>query len=118
MSIQEKFGNFKKFVKDVAKNQETIALYADMNWFKLQAMAYTLLPNRHRLDEIVAAMQDKLDFPDEHKAKFKRYMELFVEYMAGESQDAAKPPEYITSESMSYNDRLALYMKEQAQKNL
>ena len=112
MSIQDKFENFKKFVMQVSKNQETIDLYSEMSWFKLQAMAYTLLlPNRHRLDEIVKSMQEKLDFPDEHRPKFKRYMELFVDYMSG--TESTKPPEYVTSPSMSFEERMALFMKEQ-----
>jgi hypothetical protein len=117
MSIQEKFENFKVFVKQVSKNQETIALYEDMSWMKLQSMAYVLLlPNRNRLDEIIPEMQKKLDFSDEHLPKFKRYIELFVEYISGGSE--TKPPEYITSQNMSFDDRMALYMKEQQLKNL
>jgi len=117
MSIQEKFENFKAFVKQVSKNQETITLYDDMSWLKLQSMAYVLLlPNRDRLDEIVLEMQSRLDFPDEHLPKFKRYIELFVEYISGDSD--TKPPEYITSPNMSFEDRMALYMMEQQRKNL
>jgi hypothetical protein len=117
MSIEEKFVNFKAFVKQVSKNQTTVALYQDMSWLKLQAMAYTLLlPNRGKLDEIILAMQEKLDFEDEHRPKFKRYLELFVDYLGGDTHDQA--PEYITSENMSFEDRMALYLKEQASKNL
>ena len=117
MSIQEKFENFKKFVKEVSKNQEAIALYEDMSWFKLQGMAYVLLlPNRHRLDDIIPTMQEKLDFPDEHVPKFRRYIELFIDYIDGRSDN--QPPEYITSQNMSFDDRMALYMKEQQRNNI
>ena len=117
MSIQDKFENFKKFVKQVSKNRESIAQYDGMSWLKLQALAYTLLlPNRDRLDEIIGTMQARLDFPDEHKPKFKRYIELFVDYLDGKSDN--QPPEYITSQNMSFEDRMALYMKEQELKNI
>eukprot|EP00035_Acanthoeca_spectabilis_P017073 m.356714 g.356714 ORF g.356714 m.356714 type:complete len:115 (+) comp16606_c0_seq6:4541-4885(+) len=112
MSIEEKFHNFKAFVKEVSRNNETIQLYEDMTWFKLQAMGYTLLlPHKDKLDDIVKGMQEKLDFDDEHSDKFKRYMELFIEYLGGELE-TSKPPEYITSECMSFEERMAMYMKE------
>ena len=102
MSIRQKFDNFKAFVKAVSKNESTIARYDAMSWLQLQAMAYTLLlPNRHNLDEVVKRMQARLDFPDEHLPKFRRYMELFIEYLAGEP------------ESTGFEERLKRYMDSQ-----
>jgi hypothetical protein len=116
--MDEKFANFKQFVKQVSNNQETIEEYQDMSWMKLQALAYVLLlPNRDNLDEIVLEMQKKLDFPDEHIGKFRRYIDLFVEYLAGETNQPG-PPEYISAKDMAFEERIRLYMKEQSDKNL
>ena len=118
MSMEEKFANFKQFVKEVSNNQEIIEEYQNMSWMKLQALAYVLLlPNRDRLDEIVGEMQKRLDFPDEHRGKFRRYIDLFVEYLAGETNSAG-PPEYISSQNMDFETRMRLYMEEQDRKNL
>jgi len=118
MSMEEKFANFKQFVKEVSNNQEIIEEYQNMSWMKLQALAYVLLlPNRDRLDEIVGEMQKRLDFPDEHRGKFRRYIDLFVEYLAGETNSGG-PPEYISSQNMDFETRMRLYMEEQDRKNL
>jgi hypothetical protein len=110
MDIEKKFTNFKTFVKQISKNQEVIKEYENMSWFKLQAMAYVLLlPNRSKLGEIVKEMQTRLEFDDEHLSKFRRYIDLFVEYISGE------PPEYITATDMTLDERMKLYEKEQNQ---
>lgn len=113
MSIEEKFDNFKRFVKEVSTNQDTIAQYEKMDWFKLQAIAYTLLlPNRDKLEsDILPEMQRRLGFPDYHMPKFRNYIELFVEYLAGES--AEKPAEYVTAPEMSFEERMRLFMETQ-----
>jgi hypothetical protein len=116
--MDEKFANFKQFVKLVSKNQEIIEEYQEMSWMKLQALAYVLLlPNRDRLDEIVQEMQKKLDFPDESLPKFRRYIDLFVEFLAGEG-DNSGPPEYISALNMAFEERMKLYMQEQEDKNI
>ena len=101
MDIQQKFDNFKIFVKQISHNQDVIDEYQDMTWMKLQALAYVLLlPHRDRLDEIVGEMQNKLDFPDQHLPKFRRYIDLFVEYLAGD-------------DDMSFDDRMELYLEQE-----
>ena len=117
MLIEEKFQNFKNFVKEISRNDETMKLCQDMTFLKLQALSYTLLlPNKHKLDEILKGMQEKLDFDDEHLPKFKRYLELFIEYLGGSIQEQ-QPPAYITSTSMTIEERMALYLKESQRGN-
>jgi hypothetical protein len=114
MDIEKKFENFKKFVKDIARNPEVLAEYENMTWFKLQALAYVLLlPNRGRLDEIVPEMQEKIEFDDEHLSKFRRYIDLFVEYISGEAPSQPTVPEYITSQNMEFQERMRLYMEDE-----
>lgn len=110
-SIQDKFDNFKRFVVQISKNKQTVKEYENMSWFKLQALALGLLvPNRHQLDEIIPEMQKRLDFEDQHRDKFRRYIELFIEYLAGEQ--AVKPPDYITG-TMPFEERMKKYMEAQ-----
>jgi len=117
MSIETKFENFKQFVQDISSEPAVIDEYKNMSWFKLQALGYVLLvPNRNSLNEIAENMRLKLGFDQEHLPKFTRYLELFVEYLAGESPDIA--PEYITSQDMSFEERIARYQCEQEKKNL
>eukprot|EP01147_Barroeca_monosierra_P003500 gene3500-6126_t len=64
-SVDQKFENFKQFVKEISKNGEVIQEYQDMTFFKLQALALVILiPNKHNLDSIIPKMQEKLDFED------------------------------------------------------
>lgn len=114
--METKFENFKQFVQEISPNSEVLDQYRNMSWFKLQTIGYVLLvPNRDNLDQIVDAMRDKLRFDEQHLPKFRRYIELFVEYLAGE-QPRKTPPDYITSKEMSFEERIMAY--EQAHKKL
>jgi hypothetical protein len=67
-----------------------------------------ILPQRHKLDTVVEAMQERLDFDDVHRPRFKRYLELFVDYLADDA------PDYITSQNMSFEERMSRYLSDQA----
>ena len=102
MSVEEKLDNFKLFVKEISRNDETIQDYMDMSFFKLQGLAYVLLiPQRDNLPAIAKEMQKKLDFDDEHLPKFTRYLQFFVEYLAGTAPE----------ETLSYEERLQKVME-------
>ena len=105
MSIEEKLDNFKNFVKEISKNQDTIDEYQNMSWFQMKAMSYVfLLPNKDNLEGIAKQMQKKLDFSDEHLPKFIRYLELFTSYLTGS-------PVVDEKTNLTYEEQLELAIK-------
>lgn len=105
-SVQTKLENFKSFVKEVSRNQDTIQEYAELSVFKMKALAYVLLiPQRNNLPMVVKEMQKKLDFDDEHLNKFQRYLEFFIEYLTGKGFE-------LDNEAVSYEEQLEQMMKE------
>lgn len=83
-----------------------------MTWLKLQGMAYVfLLPNRDKLDEIVGEMSQRLDFESVHLPKFKRYMQLFIDYLGG----SERPSQALSSEDMK--DSFKLSMQKYSEEN-
>lgn len=119
MSAKEKFKNFKSFVSSVSKNQKVVLEYQRMSWFKLKALSRVLLiPQRGKLDEVVAGMQERLQFDDEHKPKFKRYLELFIEHLAGKTKEieAVDPGQQgiLAAVGVPYEDRIKQFMADEA----
>ena len=109
MSAQDKFNNFKSFVKEISRNEATVSEYEQMSWLKMQSLAYVfLLPNKNNIDAIVRKMQEKLDFDDEHYERFKQYIMFFIEYLSGTNK-----PQYMTATNLSYEQRLKMYLEEQ-----
>ena len=119
MSAKEKFKNFKSFVSSVSKNQKVVLEYQRMSWFKLKALSRVLLiPQRGKLDEVVAGMQERLQFDDEHKPKFKRYLELFIEHLTGKTKEieAVDPDQQgiLAAVDVPYEDRIKQFMAHEA----
>ena len=91
-----------------------------MSWFKLKALSRVLLiPQRgSKLDEVVAGMQERLQFDDEHKPKFKRYLELFIEHLTGKTKEieAVDPGQQgiLAAVGVPYEDRIKQFMADEA----
>lgn len=78
----EKMENFKKFIKEISKNQEPMEQYVNLTYPKLYALCKLhLIPKKDEIDSIVEQMSKVLDFDyQEYGSKVKRYLELFIEY--------------------------------------
>lgn len=109
MSVEQKFENFKSFVKEISKNKETVQEYQDMTLFKLQALALVfLIPNKDNLDMVIEKMKEKLEFEDSHEPKFRRYIEFFIEYMSGNDGSIELQAD---REELTYEQQLDLALK-------
>lgn len=83
--LEQKLENFKQFLKEVCKNTETIEEYENMSMTKLLIFVnWFLLPQKNNLESVVEAMNEKLNFADEHKPKIKKYLEMFCEIVQSE----------------------------------
>ena len=81
--LEEKLNNFKKFIGEVSENKEAIKEYENLNLMKLSLFAtFFLVPYKDNLDVVLEKMRDKLRFSSEHDGKIKRYLEMFIDYLA------------------------------------
>lgn len=82
--IEQKLNNFKLFLKDISKNQETIAEYENMGMNKLMLFVnFFLRPQKDNLDFIADSMREKLNYDIEHNEKIKKYLMMFIELTDG-----------------------------------
>jgi hypothetical protein len=81
--LMQKFNNFKAFVAQVAPNRKVIGDYENMSdsEFMLFGLGF-LLPNKARLEVILAQMCEKLGIVQaDHRDKLLRYLQCFCEYL-------------------------------------
>lgn len=80
--LEEKFANFKAFIKENSKDQELIEHYGKMKMSGLKWFAKYTLPLLG-VENVEAMMRSKLGYADECSDKMKRYLQLFSDYVAG-----------------------------------
>ena len=81
--LLQKFYNFKEFVGKVCNKPEVIKDYENMSdsEFLLFGLGF-LLPNKSKMELIVAQMVTKIGVTEEeHITKIRRYLECFTEYL-------------------------------------
>lgn len=78
--IQQKFDNFKQFIKTHAKDTEQVKAYDNMGVYKLILLAKTFfIPFKDSLDEMAEQIISRTQMDEEHKPKIKQYLECFVD---------------------------------------
>ena len=81
--LNQKFNNFKVYIKSVSSNDSVIRDYENMsdNEFLLFGLGF-LVPNKEKLDIVLEQICSKLKITDqEQRDKIKRYLECFIEYL-------------------------------------
>lgn len=98
--LNNKLENFKKFIKEISRNQSVIKEYENMSIVKLTMFATMfLIPNKNNLELVITGMREKLDFDAQHDEKLKKYLTMFIEFISGELQSEGNSCEEFEAQS-------------------
>lgn len=88
-TLIQKFENFKKFVKEHAKNEAVIQVFG--NYTNKQFLGFSLVlinfKNQNKIGDMVNKTCLELQIDDEHKEKIARYYDCFCDYLLSIPKD-------------------------------
>ena len=81
--LKQKFDNYKKFIKENAKNSMLISVFEGYSYKQFVTFSVILLnmTNQKKLDILVNQTMNELQIDESHKDKITKYYNCFVDYL-------------------------------------